>query len=70
MVVISKTQLNQFGKSHADAGSALDDWYKIVKQADWGSFTDKGLSYKNAFNVFVAFVIAVGDLRRHTWRPS
>ena len=46
MVIISKTQLNEFGNSHADAADALNDWYKTVKQSDWGKMAD----LKNTFN--------------------
>ena len=40
MVVISKTQLNQFGQQHADAADAIDEWYKTVKLADWGNLAE------------------------------
>jgi mRNA interferase HigB len=40
MVVISKTVLNAFGKSHPTVGDALNDWYEIVKNADWRSLAD------------------------------
>jgi mRNA interferase HigB len=47
MVVISKTQLIQFGAHHADATDALDDWYKKVKQADWGNFSELRESFNS-----------------------
>lgn len=40
MVVISKTQLNAFGKTHADSADALDDWYAAVKEADWSNLAE------------------------------
>ena len=40
MVIISKTQLNEFGNAHADAANALDEWYKTVNQADWSNFAE------------------------------
>lgn len=46
MVIISKTHLNAFGKSHADAIEPLNDWYDTVKQADWSDFS----SMKQTFN--------------------
>ena len=46
MVIISKTILNDFGTTHADAAEALDEWYKIVKNAHWNSFKD----IKQTFN--------------------
>ncbi|MGK0367976.1 MAG: mRNA interferase HigB [Thermoproteota archaeon] len=45
MVVISKTVLNEFGQSHADVISALNDWYSCVKDSEWNSFSD----IKNTF---------------------
>ena len=46
MVIISKTQLNEFGKNHADSADALNEWYETVKQADWGKMAD----LKQTFN--------------------
>ncbi len=40
MVVISKTILNDFGQQHADAIDALNEWYAVVKAADWNSLAD------------------------------
>jgi mRNA interferase HigB len=40
MVVISKSILNQYCESHADACEALQTWFQIVKQADWARFQD------------------------------
>lgn len=40
MVVISKTQLNAFGKTHPDSADALDDWYAAVKEADWSNLAE------------------------------
>lgn len=48
MVIISKTQLNEYGKAHADAADALDDWYKTVKQADWGNLAELKQTFKSA----------------------
>ncbi|MCF8243664.1 MAG: type II toxin-antitoxin system HigB family toxin [Saprospiraceae bacterium] len=45
MVVISKTLLSQFGQQHADAADALDDWYKKVKQAEWGNLAELRQSF-------------------------
>ena len=38
MVVISYGKLRDFFELHADAKDALNNWYKIVLQADWGSY--------------------------------
>lgn len=40
MVVISKTKLADFGKNHADAVEAINEWYEKTKQADWASLKD------------------------------
>ena len=46
MVIISKTILNEFGNEHSDVVDALNDWYGIVKDADWNTFHD----IKQTFN--------------------
>lgn len=48
MVVISKTQLSQFGQQHADVANSLDEWYKTVKQADWGNFAELRQTFNSA----------------------
>ncbi len=35
MVIISKTILRDFGEKYPDAIEALNDWYYLVKDADW-----------------------------------
>ncbi|MBO0937537.1 type II toxin-antitoxin system HigB family toxin [Fibrella sp. HMF5335] len=55
MVVISKTTLNEFGKNNPDVASALNDWYTIVRAANWRAFAD----IKQTFNS----VDYVGDNR-------
>lgn len=46
MVVISKTMLTEFGRDHADAVEALNEWWEKTKEADWGSLAD----VKKTFN--------------------
>ena len=46
MVIITKTILNEFGRQHTDAMSALNEWYAVVKVADWNSLAD----IKQTFN--------------------
>ena len=46
MVIITKTILNEFGRQHTDAMPALNEWYAVVKAADWNSFAD----IKQTFN--------------------
>ena len=46
MVIISKTILNEFSNEHTEVAEALNDWYKITKNADWKNFHD----IKQTFN--------------------
>ena len=55
MVVISYGKLRDFFELHADAKDALNNWYKLVLQADWGSYHE----IKTMFNS----VDAVGNDR-------
>jgi mRNA interferase HigB len=40
MVIITKTILNEFGRQHTDVMPALNEWYAVVKTADWNSLAD------------------------------
>lgn len=40
MVIISKTILRAFGLVYPDAAGALNDWYAVVKNADWATLSD------------------------------
>ncbi|WP_339793140.1 type II toxin-antitoxin system HigB family toxin [uncultured Imperialibacter sp.] len=46
MVVIAKTILQEFGKSHADAIEPLNDWWAKTRKADWATLQD----IRNTFN--------------------
>ena len=46
MVIITKTILNEFGLQYTGAAVALNEWYAIVKAADWQSLAD----VKQTFN--------------------
>jgi mRNA interferase HigB len=46
VVVIAKTILQEFGKSHADAIDSLNDWWAKSRKADWATLQD----IKNTFN--------------------
>ncbi len=45
MVIIAKTFVNVFVHKHPASKGALNSWYQIVKEADWGNFND----VKNTF---------------------
>lgn len=55
MVVISYGTLRHFFEIHADAKDALNNWYRLVSQADWANFHEM----KSMFNS----VDAVGNDR-------
>ncbi|GAA4920076.1 type II toxin-antitoxin system HigB family toxin [Mucilaginibacter defluvii] len=55
MVVISYGTLRDFFDIHADAKDALNNWYRLVSQADWANFHE----VKSMFNT----VDAVGNDR-------
>ena len=38
MVVMTKTAVVEFGRHHADARPALDEWYHKTCAADWRNF--------------------------------
>ena len=64
MVIISKTILNEFGRRHAGAAEALNEWYAAVEEADWKNLNE----VKARFNR----VDYVGDNRfvfNSSWKP-
>ena len=51
MRIISKSILINFYEKHAEAKTALEDWYKKTKQAEWSSFSDIKNDFGTADNV-------------------
>lgn len=47
MVIISKTILRDFGAEQPLAIEALNDWYDLVKDADWGTPGDIRQSFNS-----------------------
>ncbi len=47
MVIITKTILNAFGHQHTGAMLALNEWYAVVKAADWNSLADIKQTYNS-----------------------
>jgi len=47
MVVISKSILRDFGEDHPLAIEALNDWYHLVKEADWATPGDVRLMFNS-----------------------
>jgi len=46
--VITRKRLREFAALHADAGAALDTWFKVVDKVAWKSFADVRLTYRSA----------------------
>jgi mRNA interferase HigB len=46
MRVIAHRTIVKYGRLHADANTALENWYKIVKAAQWENLQD----IKESFN--------------------
>lgn len=40
MVIITKRTLQNYGKTHANAIDALNDWYMRIKLGDWSAFNE------------------------------
>lgn len=40
MAIIAKTFINIFADKHPASKAALNNWYQIVKEVDWGNFND------------------------------
>jgi len=38
MIIISYGTLRDFFEKHADAKDALNNWYRLVSQADWSNY--------------------------------
>ncbi|MDO8365203.1 MAG: type II toxin-antitoxin system HigB family toxin [Saprospiraceae bacterium] len=47
MVVISKSILRDFGTVHPQAIETLNDWYYLVKEADWSAPGDVRLMFNS-----------------------
>jgi mRNA interferase HigB len=48
MVIITKKKLVEFYERYSDSENALNDWYKIVKNADWSNFNDVKATFSTA----------------------
>lgn len=48
MRIISETRLRDFWKQNQDAESAMREWIKIVRQADWSSFLEIRQTFNHA----------------------
>jgi mRNA interferase HigB len=48
MRIISFRAIREFGEEHPDSKTALNGWYRAVKNADWHSFADVRQTFGNA----------------------
>ena len=48
MHIISRKKLRQFSRKHADAGNALNTWYKIASKAQWKNLAEVQAVYSQA----------------------
>ncbi len=48
MRIISRKMLREFWQEHPDAREPLEDWYRVVKNADWNSLADTRELYPHA----------------------
>lgn len=65
MHIISRKRLLEFSQFHADAFTPLDDWYRIVKSAQWKHLGEVRQVFPNADAVgnFTVFNIKGNDYR-------
>ena len=57
MRIITEATLRDYWQKHADAELPMREWIKVVKKADWASFTDVretfgSADYHNGFTIF------------------
>jgi len=60
MHVITKKRLDEFAKVHPDCRSALETWYRIVKNNNFSSFTKLKEHFPNADMVGKLTVFNIG----------
>ena len=51
MRIISRKKLIEAAQKHGDLDGPLDAWYKITKQASWGSIVDVRRTFSTADSV-------------------
>ena len=66
MRIISRKKLVSFYTKHADAETALEEWYEKTDQADWSSFAELRKTFNSADlvgNKRIVFNIKGNDYR-------
>lgn len=66
MVIFSYGTIRAFGEKYTDSGDALDNWYKIMKKADFGNISE----LKEIFNTvdYVGNNLYVSDIKGNHYR--
>jgi mRNA interferase HigB len=47
MRIIAHRTISEYGKQHANAKTALDDWYKVTKAAIWKNLPDMKATFNS-----------------------
>ena len=84
MVIIAKSALVSFAKTHSDALVPLMDWYDTVSEADWATVSDVRTLYNtvdyvgnerfvfdirgNRYRLIVAIVFSIRTVYRYSRR--
>ena len=56
MRIISEAKLREFWQTHPQAESAMREWIKVVRAAEWNTFTDVRRTFNHA-DIYCACVI-------------
>ena len=59
MVVISYSKLRDFYVVHAGAKDALNNWFRLVSEADWSNFHEMKEMFAKGQTVFSDFAAAL-----------
>jgi len=75
MRVVSRKAIREASSRHSEWEASLNAWYKITKNAEWGTFADVRRSWKNSDVVgrFVVFDVSHNRCRliatiKYKWR--
>lgn len=60
MRIIGQKAISKFKRDHADARSALDNWYRVVSSRDWNNFVELRRVFPSADLVGSLVVFNVG----------
>jgi len=63
MHVITRKRLNEFAEKFPEAGNALADWYRLMKQNDFSSFAELKTIFSSADKVGKLTVFNIGGNR-------